>query len=317
MNQTLRAGTRGSELALRQTREIIALLRRSRPGLDIEIVEITTHGDRFQDVPIADMGQHIDRGIFNSALEEAVLEERVDFATCSFKDVESELPPGLKAVSVGRRVDARDVLVTPHGTPLSALPEGATLATSSPRRKSQLQAFRPDFRFHPLRGNVATRLDAASGENAKFDGVIVAGAGLIRMGLEDRIAEWIAPEILLPAAAQAAMGCEYHSERGDIAELIASIQDEDTELCARAEKQLLVTLSGGCFAPIGVLAEVEAGMLRMRCRIVSLDGREKAEAEAAAPRAEAEHLVAGLAENLSAQGARQIIGETRTALQKE
>ena len=312
MSTKLRVGTRGSALALRQTREITDMLLRRHPGLTFELVEITTHGDRFQDTPIAGMEAHIDRGIFNSGLEEAILADRVDFATCSFKDVESELPQHITAVSVGERVDFRDVLVSRHGKPLAQLPQGAVLATSSPRRTSQLKAFRPDFAFAPLRGNITTRVGSAA---EQFDGVIVAAAGLIRMGLEDRISEWIGEELLLPAAAQAAMGCEYHSGREDIAGLIASIQDAATELCVRAEKKLLVTLSGGCFAPIGVLARVEQGTLHMRCRVVSLDGKRRVEDRIEGDASAAETLVSELAEKLADRGAREIIQTTRAALQ--
>ena len=312
MNTPLRVGTRGSALALRQTEEIVTLLQQGQPSLKFEIVEIMTHGDRFQDTPITEMDAHIDRGIFNSRLEQAVLSGEVDFTTCSFKDVESELPEGIEAVSVGRRVDPRDVLVSRHGRPLAELPRDAVLATSSPRRTSQLQAFRSDFRFAPLRGNITTRVGPAVEE---FDGVIVAAAGMIRMGLEDRISEWIEGAVILPAAAQAAMGCEYDPSRREIAALMTSIQDADTELCVRAEKKLLVTLSGGCFAPIGVLAEVDSGALHMRCRIVSLDGKQNVEDELKGESGDADALVAHLAERLTARGGGKIIQQTRTALQ--
>lgn len=312
MSKTLRVGTRGSALALRQTHEIVDMLKRHQPSLEFEIVEITTHGDRFQETPIADMDAHIDRGIFNSALEEAILTGHVDFATCSFKDVESDLPPGVEAVPVGIRVDPRDVLVSRHGKTLAELPEGAVLATSSPRRTSQLQAFRPDFRFAALRGNIPTRVGAAA---EKFDGVIVAAAGLIRLGLEDRIAEWIDGGVLLPAAAQAAMGCEFDPARGEIAELIASIQDAQCALCVLAEKKLLVTLSGGCFAPIGVLAQSRDGAFHMRCRIVSLDGRQRVDEQIEGDPVEVDELVAELAGRLTARGGKEIIQQTRAILQ--
>jgi hydroxymethylbilane synthase len=312
MTAKLRVGTRGSDLALLQTRQIISAIRERHPEVDFEIVEITTHGDRFQQTPIARMEEHIDRGIFNTGLEQAILNGEVDLATCSFKDVESELPAGLCAVSVGRREDARDVLVTRHDVPLKDLPEGAQLATSSPRRTSQLRAFRPDLRFAPLRGNIPTRVGPAA-EN--FDGVIVAAAALIRMGMEEKIADWIDTGILLPAAAQAARGCQYHAERADVAELVGSIQDEATELCVRAEKRLLITLSGGCFAPIGVLARTAEGRFTIECRIVSLDGREKAEDRVEGTTGEAEALVAELAARLTTQGGREIISKTRAELQ--
>ena len=312
MSTILRVGTRSSALALQQTHEIIGMLQRKDPVLQFEIVEIATHGDQFQDTKITDMAVQVDRGIFNSGLEEAIQQGEVDFATCSFKDVESDLPEGIEAVSVGRREDPRDVLVSRHGKPLSGLPQNAVLATSSPRRASQLKMFRPDFRFAPLRGNITTRV----GQSAEaFDGVIVAAAGLIRLGLEDRISEWIDGRVLLPAAAQAAMGCEYDPARRDVAELIASIQDAETERCVRAEKKLLVTLSGGCFAPIGVLAQSRDGGFHMICRIVSLDGRQHVEEEIEGTAENADDLTAQLADALSARGGRKIIQQTRADLQ--
>ncbi len=313
MKGPLRVATRGSELAMAQTHAIIAMLTARNPGLRCEIVGIATHGDRFQDVPIAQMGDQVERGIFNTALEEAVLEGRADLATCSFKDVESQLPEGLTAVSVGLREDPRDVLLTRHCVPLEQLPKGAVLATSSPRRVSQLRAFRPDFRFEPLRGNVTTR---AGRDMERFDGVILAAAGLKRLGLADRVTQFIPESILLPAPAQAAMGCEYATGRADVAALVTGIQDRDTERCTQLEKTLLVRLSGGCFAPVGILARVEQGLLRMRSRVVSLDGLRRAEAEVSGSPAAGALLMTALAERLIHVGAAEIIAETRGQLQE-
>ncbi|MBI4082310.1 MAG: hydroxymethylbilane synthase [Candidatus Lambdaproteobacteria bacterium] len=314
MTNVLRVGTRASALALQQTLLIVERLRECRPDLRYEVVEITTMGDRFREVPITAMGQQVDRGIFNSALEIELLEERVDLATCSFKDVESQLPPGIHAVSVLPREDVRDVLVTRHGTDLAGLPQGAVLATSSPRRVSQLRAFRPDFRFEPLRGNVTTRVER---DPDRFDGVILAGAGLLRLGLAGRISQWISEEILLPAPAQAALGCEFLAERGDVAELVDSIQEPDTERCVRAEKALLVRLSGGCFAPIGALARIEGQRMRLRGRVCALAGTPKAEAALEGPAGAWEELVAQVAERLVADGATEIIRETRERLEQQ
>ena len=307
----LKVGTRGSALAMRQTEMILGRLKTLHPEIEFEIVEITTHGDRFGETPITEMGEHIDKGIFNSGLEEAMLEKRVDFVTCSFKDVESELPGGIVAIPVFEREDPRDVLLTRHGVSLADLPSNAVLATSSPRRSSQLRAFRDDFQFHPLRGNLTTR---ASKAVETFDGVIVAAAGMVRMGFKDRITEWISPEILLPAAAQAAMGCEYLEEREDVAKILAPLRHEETEICVMAEKKLLVTMSGGCFAPIGTLATIEGDTLRLQSRIVSLDGKQKAEGEASGARSNTEGVIATLASQLSDQGGKEIIVETRNQM---
>ncbi|MCH7477799.1 MAG: hydroxymethylbilane synthase [SAR324 cluster bacterium] len=314
MTAKLRVGTRGSELALRQTQEIIERMQAHQPGLEFEVVEITTHGDRFREMPIAAMAGEIDRGIFNTGLEEAILSGDVDFATCSFKDVESQLPQGLTACSVGPREDPRDVLVSRHQTDLAGLPEGAELATSSPRRTSQLRAYRPDFRFRSLRGNITTRVASAA---EKFDGIILAGAGLKRLGLAGRASQWIGHEILLPAAAQAALGCEFATGREDVAALVRAIQDADTELCVQAEKRLLVTLSGGCFAPIGVLASVANDRMTLACRIVNLEGTRTIEDDIEGSKQAEEALVEQLARRIIAAGGREIIAETRARLQEE
>ena len=206
MGRTLRIGTRGSALALAQTEMIVQWLRLVEPETNFEIIEIVTHGDRHADTPITAMGDKVERGIFNSGLEDAILRGRVDLATCSFKDVESAMPAGLVAVSVGPRADTRDVLISRHDCGLRQLPPHACVATSSPRRISQLRMVRPDLRFHPLRGNIPTRLERAATE---FDGIVIAAAGLIRLDMREHITEWIRHELLLPAAAQGALGCEF------------------------------------------------------------------------------------------------------------
>jgi hydroxymethylbilane synthase len=177
---------------------------------------------------------------------------------------------------------------------------------------SQLQAYRPDFRFEALRGNVTTR---AGRDVERFDGVVLAAAGLLRLGLQDRVTQYIPERILLPAPAQAAVGCEYAADRPDVANLVASIQDPATDLCVRLEKALLVRLSGGCFAPVGILARTEAGQLHVQARIVSLDGTRRAEASIHGSAAAGPVLMRVLADRLIAAGAADIIGTTRETLQ--
>ncbi|MEE8556019.1 MAG: hydroxymethylbilane synthase [bacterium] len=317
MTRTYRVGTRGSALALAQTRLIVGWLEARESGARFDVVEIVTHGDRFQSTPIAQMGGRVDSGIFNTALEQAVLSGEVDFATCSFKDVESDLPDALCATTAGPRADPRDVLLSRHGTGLEALPEGAVLATSSPRRTSQLRRLRRDLKFQPLRGNVTTRVER---DVARFDGVVLAGAGLLRLDLQARVTQWLEPDTLLPAAAQGALGCEYLKAREDLQRMMEGIRDPATELCVQAEKALLIELSGGCYAPIGVLATVEGGRLAIDCRIVSLDGTQvaegRAQGDAEGPEA-ARQIVARLAQDLEAQGGKRIVDETRKALQAD
>jgi hydroxymethylbilane synthase len=219
----------------------------------------------------------------------------------------------LAAVSAGVREDPHDVLVSRHGLPLGELPHGAVLATSSPRRVSQLAAFRSDFRFEPLRGNVTTR---ANSDRERYDGVILAAAGLRRLDLGARITQVIPEDILLPAPAQGALGCEFAQERSDVARLVAAIQDPDTEQCVRLEKALLVRLSGGCFAPVGILATMrEDRRVDIRCRIASLDGARKVEDRIVGPRARGPELLAELADRVIAAGGRDLVDEARKVLQ--
>jgi len=311
VGRTLRIGTRGSALALAQTDMIVQWLQLVEPETTFEVVELVTHGDRHADTPITAMGDKVERGIFNSGLEEAILRRRVDLATCSFKDVESELPAGLVAMSVGPRADTRDVLISRHGCGLRQLPPNASIATSSPRRISQLRMIRPDLRFHPLRGNIPTRVQRAATD---FDGVVIAAAGLIRLAMREHITEWIRHELLLPAAAQGALGCEFLDERDDLHRLVRPLQVADTELCTRAEKNLLIGLTGGCYAPIGVLAQVQRGSFALQARVVSLDGRASASGTVRGARHQSEELVRELCDGLIRQGAGRIIEDTREGL---
>ena len=311
-HETLRVGTRGSALALRQTEDIVARMEREVPGSRFETVKVVTHGDRFQEKPIAEMGTEVERGIFNTGLEDAILRGEVDFTTCSFKDVQSELRPHLTATSVAPREDHRDVLVSRHGVPLAELPRNATLATSSPRRISQLKAFRPDFRFEPLRGNVPTRVER---ESRRFDGIVLAAAGLIRLGMQAHICAFIDEAVLLPAPAQGAMGCEYRADHHRVEALVRAIRHPETELCVRTEKALLVRLSGGCFAPVGVLAQVRDGRLSVRCRVASLDGRKVVEAVETGLPEDAPAMLEALEARLAEQGGLAIVRDVREALQ--
>ncbi|MDH4226050.1 MAG: hydroxymethylbilane synthase, partial [Deltaproteobacteria bacterium] len=247
--------------------------------------------------------------IFNTALEEAVLSGKVDFATCSFKDVESELPGGVSAVPVLEREDHRDVLVSRHGVGLDRLPQGALLATSSPRRVSQLRAFRQDFRFQPLRGNITSRVTR---DVEKFDGVVLAAAGVRRLELHDKVTDWIGEDVLLPAPAQGALGCEYQTGREDIQHMISLLVHPPTLQCVEAEKAFLVRMSGGCYAPIGALAALENGRLRLRCRVVSLDGRTRVEEEAQGE--DWPTVVEQLAQKAIQKGADVIVRETRQTI---
>jgi len=311
VNKTYRVGSRGSALAMHQTRQIIQAMEARNPQARFEVVEIATTGDQFPDTPISQMGDVVDRGIFNTALVQAVLAGRVDMATCSFKDVESDLPKGLEATTVLPREDVRDVLASRHRTGLAGLPQGAVLATSSPRRVSQLLAYRPDLKFQPLRGNITTRVTR---DVERFDGVVLAAAGVARLSLQQNVTEWISEDILLPAAAQGALGCEYLADNLDAAKLVASITHPETELCAKAEKSFLVDMSGGCYAPIGIWAQALAGRLSMRCRIVSLDGRRKVEERAEGSVSDPAQVVRELAAKARAKGGAEIVRETREAI---
>jgi hydroxymethylbilane synthase len=299
---TLRLGTRKSPLALWQAEYVRERLMALHPGLAVELVTMTTEGDRLLDHSLAKVGG---KGLFVKELEQALLEGRIDLAVHSMKDVTVTLPAGLHIAAVCERADPRDALVWPHGTDLAALPPGARVGTSSLRRTCQLRARYPQLEILPLRGNVNTRLKRL--DEGRFEAIVLAAAGLQRLGFEDRIAAYLDPEVSLPAVGQGAIGIECRREDMRTNALIAPLDHRPTRLCVAAERAFNAHLEGGCQVPIGAYAEWREGMLHLRGMVGEPDGSRLLRAEMDGPAEEAETLGQALAEALLAQGARRIL----------
>jgi len=298
----IRIATRGSRLALWQAEHVRALLLAQAPALVVELVVIKTTGDRILDTPLAKIGG---KGLFIKELEQAMLEGRADLAVHSMKDVPVELPPELHIPCTLQREDPRDCLLTRSGGDLSSLPPGAVVGTSSLRRRSQLRALRPDLDLRDLRGNVTTRLDKlAAGE---FDGIVLALAGLRRLGLDAHVSAAFATGDMLPAVGQGIIGIECR--RGDtrIERLLAALDDPLSRDAIGAERALNATLKGGCQVPIAGHAVIDGEQLTIRGLVASLDGRELIRADASGPRTEAALLGARVGQRLLDGGAQRIL----------
>jgi hydroxymethylbilane synthase len=267
MPRSIRIGTRGSALALQQTQIVVDLLTAAWPDLTVDVVEIRTIGDRIQDVPLAKIG---DKGLFVKEIEEALLDGRIDWAVHSVKDLPSQLPDGLSVGMIAERVDPRDALVARHGLRLTTLPEKALIGTSSLRRRAQLLQWRPDLSIVPIRGNVDTRLRKLETEG--LDGIVVAVAGLLRMGWEARISDIIPPEICLPAVGQGALGVEMRRDDREAHRLFQPLTSPVMQAAVNAERAFLAYLEGGCQVPIAAWATVEGDELRLRGMISDLAG---------------------------------------------
>lgn len=251
--RTFIVGTRQSELALTQTKQVIEQLKelaaKHSLNCDFQIKKFITKGDRILDVTLSKVGG---KGLFVKEIEQAMLDGEIDFAVHSMKDMPSELPPGLMLGAVPKRVDARDCLISREGLTLDELPHNARIGTSSLRRASQLLAHRPDVRIESIRGNIDTRLRKLVSEG--FDAIILAAAGLHRMGWQDRITEYLSPDICLPAVGQGALGIECRNDDDEALHLMKLYNDPETYLTVSAERAFLAHLDGGCQVPIGAFA---------------------------------------------------------------
>jgi hydroxymethylbilane synthase len=265
---TLRIATRKSQLALWQAEHVAALLREAHPGLQIELVPLLTQGDRIQDRSLAAIGG---KGLFIKELEIAIEDLRADIAVHSMKDVPADLPPGLTIGAVLKRADPRDALVTTSGIArLEDLPRGAIVGTSSLRRQAQLYALRPDLRIESLRGNVDTRirkLDAGG-----MDAIVLACAGLVRLGLESRITARLDPRVCLPAVTQGVIGIECRRSDARTVQLLQALEDAPTRLVMDAERAFAARLGGSCQSPIAAYAELDADRITLRGLVAEPDG---------------------------------------------
>ncbi|MGH9863914.1 MAG: hydroxymethylbilane synthase [Candidatus Acidiferrales bacterium] len=297
----LRIGSRGSKLALWQAKHIGERLAREC-GAEFEIVVIKTSGDNFQSAPVAEIGG---KGIFIREIEDALLDGRVDIAVHSMKDVPTATPRGLCFPAVTKREDPRDCLVSRRGESLANLPHGARIGTSSLRRQSQLRYFRKDLQVVEMRGNVDTRMRKL--EAGEFDAIVVAKAGLDRLGLGDKIAEVLAPEIMLSAIGQGALAIEARERDEALREMLTSFDDSETRAAVTAERALLTELEGGCQVPLGAWGRIENGALRLDARVLAADGSECIARNATGSAASAEEIGRRLARELLDAGADRLL----------
>jgi hydroxymethylbilane synthase len=299
--KALRIGTRGSALALWQAKSISAALR-EKAGIESEIVIIKTTGDKFQQASVSQIGA---KGVFIKELEDALLEEGIDLAVHSMKDVPAEMPIGLTIAAMGKREDVRDALLSSNRATLEALPREARVGTSSLRRQSQLLHARRDLQMRELRGNVDTRI--AKLRRGDYDAIVLAKAGLDRLGLSAQISQVLPHDVSLPAAGQGAIGIEARA--GDIATLrvLATLEDAETRSAVTAERAALAALGGGCQVPIGAWARMENGKLALDVAVLSPDGSQRVwEKDAGGPE-EAEAIGKRVAEKLIANGATALL----------
>jgi hydroxymethylbilane synthase len=300
----LRIGTRDSLLAMWQAEWVKSQLGHFYPQLQIELVPMKTKGDKILDVPLSKIG---DKGLFTKELELGLLSGELDMAVHSLKDMPTLLPRGLSISTFCEREEPRDVFLSKNGIPLQELPTGAIIGTSSLRRKSQLKHYRPDFEFEDLRGNLQTRWRKLTESN--MEGIVLAAAGVKRLGWEDRITQILSENMMLPAVGQGSIALEIVEHRSDILELLSPLNHVETEQAVRAERALMRRLEGGCQVPIGALAQVDHGQITLRGMVASLDGVRLIKAEAIG--ADPEAVGIEVANQLLELGALAILAEIR------
>ncbi|WP_404392546.1 hydroxymethylbilane synthase [Pseudoalteromonas phenolica] len=300
----LRIATRKSALALWQAEFVKAELERFHSDLTVELVPMSTQGDIILDTPLAKIGG---KGLFVKELEQAMLDGRADIAVHSMKDVPVEFPEGLELNTICEREDPRDAFVSNKYKSLDELPQGAVVGTSSLRRQCQVRALRPDLDIRDLRGNVNTRL--AKLDNGDYDAIILAAAGLLRLEMPERIADFIEPETSLPANGQGAVGIECRSDDDRVKALLAPLEHTETRIRVLAERAMNRRLEGGCQVPIGAYALVNGEQVHIRGLVGAVDGSEILRDEVSGSVENAEQLGIQLAEQLLAQGADKILAE--------
>ena len=304
MKEILRIATRQSPLAVWQANFVKAELEKYHPNLTVELVTMVTKGDVILDTPLAKIGG---KGLFVKELELALLEERADIAVHSMKDVPMSFPEGLGLAVICEREDPRDAFVSNRYASLAELPEGAIVGTSSLRRQCQLMAAYPHLTVKSLRGNVGTRLSKL--DNGEYDAIILASAGLIRLGMPERIKSFISVEDSLPAAGQGAVGIETRVNDTRVLNYLAKLNHNPTACCVMAERAMNTRLQGGCQVPIGGFATLNGEELELNALVGSLDGSTIIRASGKAHQRDAEQLGIRIAEQLLAQGADKILAE--------
>lgn len=304
MKKKLIIGTRGSKLALWQAEYIAARLREQHPGLEVELRHIITTGDKILDVPLAKVGG---KGLFTKELEVAMLAQEIDLAVHSLKDMPTELPEGLTLAAITERLDPGDALISPRYGTLAALPQGATVGTSSLRRKAQLLRQRPDLNIVDLRGNLDTRLRKLETEG--LDAIVLAVAGLKRLGWGERITEVLAPAVCLPAVGQGALALEAREADQEVLDLLAFLEHPETRAAVTAERAFLHAVEGGCQVPVAVYGQIKYGKLELEAAILSLDGARNVRHTMIGEPETAAAMGQGLAADMLADGGKEILAE--------
>lgn len=300
--RTIRVGTRGSELALWQAGRVVKLLERHHGDIQFPIIEVRTRGDRDRGTPLHRAGGV---GLFVKELEHALLDDRIDLAVHSLKDIPSRIPPRLSLAAVPERADPRDALISEGGLGLMELPPGSRVGTGSPRRRAQILTLRPDLQVVAIRGNVDTRLSKV--EDSDYDAVVLAAAGLLRLGREDAITEVLSPESLLPAAGQGALAVELRSDDEPTHALVAPVNDQLSWAAAGAERTFMARLGAGCHVPAAAYAVVDEYQVWLRALVASHDGKRIIRGERRGPIDRAETLGTAVAEDLLDRGAGELL----------
>ncbi|MGV3709144.1 MAG: hydroxymethylbilane synthase [Gemmatimonas sp.] len=303
MNQgtTLVIGTRGSKLALAQTELVRAAIAAIRPDIVTEVLRITTTGDRVQDRPLSQVGG---KALFVTEIETALRERRIHLAVHSAKDIPSDLPDDMRIAACLPRADARDVLVSRVSASIATLPAGAIVGTSSPRRACQLRALRPDLELRDIRGNVDTRL--AKLHSGAYDAIILAAAGLSRLGLLEHVTEYVSLDSMLPCGAQGAIAIEVSAENTEVFQIISQLDHAPTHTAVTCERAFLETIGGTCETPLAAHATIDDGRLTLRGMIGDSRGK-RVHGTSSAPPSEAAPLGVRLARLLLASGGAELL----------
>jgi len=300
--KTIRIGTRGSALALTQTNLVADLIRGKHGGVNVEIRVIKTKGDIMQDISLVRIGG---KGVFVKEIEDALLKGEIDLAVHSMKDIPAEIPEGLQITGTPKREDPRDVLVSRNNCKLEKMARHARIGTGSLRRAIQVREILPDVEIIPIRGNLDTRIKKI--EAAEFDGVIVAAAGIRRMGWMERVAQFLPTEVMLPAAGQGILALEQRSDNEAVSDIVALLNHEDTWIEASAERAFLKRLGGGCQLPIAAFAKKSGDTITARGLLGSLDGRIIIREEIRGIAEDAETIGTKLAEAILAKGGQAVL----------
>ncbi|OQZ02755.1 MAG: hydroxymethylbilane synthase [Candidatus Brocadia sp. UTAMX1] len=303
-------GSRGSKLALIQTNWVISELKKLNPGFEFHIEKISTKGDKITDTPLSRLGGV---GLFTKELETALIKEKIDLAVHSAKDVPTELHEGLMIGATPKREDPHDVLISNNNANLDKLPDAARIGTSSLRRRAQLLAFRPDFKILDLRGNLDTRLKKL--ETDDLDAIVVAYAGLRRMGYTGPISQIIPFDIMLPAVGQGSLCIEIRKNDARINKIVSSLDDLQTRIAIEAERALLAKLQGGCQVPIGAYAQIQENKVFLEAIICTMDGDHAIQDRHNGPSHQAAKLGEDLAERMLENGGKRILHEIRQKFQ--